>query len=240
MSKKLKVFPLHFLFLLLFIFNCFGQNKIIIPKEFKETVPPKVESKEWYKLNYSTSEFKVKISNNKLKIEKNTKSKECKLKTTSGTFLGNDRGEWGGQLTFAPNDSGQEAIKIKEGNIKFIFQFKNKIYFIEGLAHLGTNGGAIYRIDATKNGFPYKKVIDFDDAPEAFTIFKDKLLIATYKGFYVVKDAKKQVVFKNTFWEGLYPNSIAVVDDQNVFIGIRSGIVKLDLTTKSLKFYKKI
>ena len=49
---------------------------------------------------------------------------------------------------------------------------------------------------------------------------------------------QKELIFQDTFWSSLYPNSIAVLDDKNVFIGMRSGIVKLDLTTKTLKFYK--
>lgn len=240
MLQKIKNMPLPLLLLVFFISTCSGQNTILIPKEFKGTIPPKAESKEWYKLNYSKNDFEVKITNNKLQIKKNTKERECKLKTTSGTFFGKDLGEWGGQLTFVSNDSTPKTIKIKDGNIKFIFQFKNKIYFFEGLAHMDINKGALYKLDASKNSFSYEKIIDFDDAPQAFTIFKNKLLIASYQNFYLVKDFKKQVILKNTFWGGLYPNSIAVFNERNVFIGIRSGIVKLDLTTKTLKFYKKI
>jgi hypothetical protein len=55
---------------------------------------------------------------------------------------------------------------------------------------------------------------------------------------HIVEDFKKELVFKEVFWNSLYPNSIAVIDDKNVFLGIRSGIVKLDLTTKTFKFYK--
>jgi len=53
-----------------------------------------------------------------------------------------------------------------------------------------------------------------------------------------VQDFKKELFFKETFSTSLYPNSIAVLDGKNVFLGIRSGIVKLDLTTKTLTFYK--
>ena len=137
-----------------------------------------------------------------------------------------------------PADTTQKNIEIKSGNIKFIFKFKDKIYFIEGLAHLGYSGGALFELDAKDNKFTYKQLINFDDAPEAFTIYHDKFLIATHKNFYVIKDFQKELIFQDTFWSSLYPNSIAVFDDKNVFIGIRSGIVKLDLTTKTLKFYK--
>ncbi|QZK91723.1 hypothetical protein K5V07_14905 [Flavobacterium sp. CHNK8] len=81
-------------------------------------------------------------------------------------------------------------------------------------------------------------LLDFGDAPQAFTIYKDKFLVATYGSFFTIQNFKKELVFKKIFWNGLYPNSIAVADDKNVFVGIRSGIVKIDLKEKSFKFYK--
>ncbi len=221
-----------------FIITGCGQTTITIPKEFVETIPPKVGSDEWYPLNYSHNEFGVKIINDKLDIKKIQEVNQRELKITGGTLIGINRGEWGGQLTFKPEDTTKKAVDIKRGNIKFIFNFKDKVYFIEGLAHMGYSGGAIFELNTTNNNFTFTKLVDFDDAPEAFTIYKDKFLIATHENFYVVLDFKKKLVFKETFWSSLYPNSIAVLDDKNVFIGIRSGIVKLDLTDKTLKFYK--
>jgi len=236
MSMKMTFFTLTIL--TLFNLTSCGQSEVIIPKEFVETVPPKVGSNEWYSLNYSSNEFGVKIIDRKLEIKKINEVNECELSISNGKLIGVNRGEWGGKLTFMPADTTKKSIEIKRGNIKFIFKFKDKIYFIEGLAHLGFSGGALFELDAKDNMFTYKQLVDFDDAPEAFTIYQDKFLIATHKKFYVIKDFQKELIFQDTFWSSLYPNSIAVFDDKNVFIGIRSGIVKLDLTTKTLKFYK--
>lgn len=222
----------------LFSLKSCGQTSVIIPKEFVETVPPKAGSDEWYSLNYSQNEFGVNIVDGKLEIKKVDEVNKCELNISNGKLIGVNRGEWGGTLTFVPTDTTKSKVEIKRGNIKFIFTFKDKIYFIEGLAHLGYSGGAIFELDTTDNKFTYSKLVDFDDAPEAFTIYQDKFLIATHERFYVVKDFKNELIFQDTFWSSLYPNSIAVLDDKNVFIGMRSGIVKLDLTTKTLKFYK--
>jgi hypothetical protein len=236
----MKFKPTFFILTLLTFFSltsC-GQTQVYIPKEFVETVPPKAGSSEWYPLNHSRNEFAVKIIDGKLEIEKVDEVNESELNISNGRLVGVDRGEWGGTLTFVPTDTTSSKIEIKRGNIKFIFTFKDKIYFIEGLAHLGYSGGAIFELDTTDNKFTYSKLVDFDDAPEAFSIYKDKFLIATHERFYIVKDFKKELIFEDTFWSSLYPNSIAVLDDKNVFIGMRSGIVKVDLTTKTLKFYK--
>ncbi len=236
----MKFKPTSFILTLLILFSltsC-GQTQVFIPKEFVETVIPKVGSSEWYPLNHSRNEFAVKIIDGKLEIKKVDEVNKCELNLSNGKLVGINRGEWGGTLTFVPTDTTKSKVEIKRGNIKFIFSFKDKTYFIEGLAHLSMSSGALYELDNTNDSFNYKKLIDFDDAPEAFTIYQDKFLIATHQRFYIVKNFKKELIFKDIFWSSLYPNSIAVLNDKNVFIGIRSGIVKLDLTAKTLKFYK--
>ena len=92
-----------------------------IPKEFVETIPPKAGSDEWYPLNYSDNEFGVKIIDGKLDIKKVREVNKCDLKIAGGTLIGINNGEWGGQLTFKPDDTTKKAIDIKRGNIKFIF-----------------------------------------------------------------------------------------------------------------------
>jgi hypothetical protein len=215
-----------------------GQITVNISSKFVKTEPPKSGTDEWRKLNYSNNEFGVKIENDTLKIEKVNKINNSQLKISNGILKGINRGEWGGKLSFIPSDTSKNEIEIKKGNIKFIFEFKNKIYFIEGLAHLSYSGGAIFELINTNGTFTYNKIVEFDDAPEAFTIFNNKLLIATHRNFYIIKDFKKELVFKDTFWSSLYPNSIAVVDEKNVYLGIRGGIVKLDLINKKIEFYK--
>src|SRR5947199_250824 len=79
----------------------------------------------------------------------------------------------------------------------------------------------------------YQKVLDFEDAPEAFAIFEEKFLIVTHANFYIVKDFQKELIFKDAFWDTLYPNSIAAFNNANIFVGIRGGIVKIDLTNRT-------
>ena len=218
------------------------QNKITIPKGFVETSPPLTNSPEWRKLNYSNNEYEVKIVSKQLEVKiinQDYIKDNCELKISGGTLIGIDHGEWGGTLKFEPSDTSKDFINIKNGNIKFIFTLQEKIYFLEGLSHLSIREGSLYEITQINDSFSFKKLIDFGDAPEAFAILNNRLLVATFENFYSVKDNKKELIFKNTFWSSLYPNSIAAFNDRNVFVGIRGGIVKLDLVNKTLKFYKK-
>jgi len=218
------------------------EKDLNIPSDFVESIIPESGSKEWYELNHSRYEFEVKMINNKLKVNEykwNINSEVSKLKISNGNLVGIYQGEWGGVLLFVPNDTTQDTITIKKGTIKFIFSYRNGIYFIEGCAHMGTSIGALYKIDTIDNKFLYSKILDFEDAPEAYTIYKDKIFIASHESFYVVQDFKKKLVFSKTFWCSLYPNSIAVIDESNVYIGIRSGIIKLDLSTNdNIRFFK--
>jgi|TARA_B110000914_G_C15345416_1_gene391255 hypothetical protein len=226
-------------FLLLNLTAC-TQIKVDIPKNLVETEIPKVSTDEWRVLNYARNKFGVKIIDKKLNIEKVKERNKAELKIDGGNLIGINRGEWGGKLSFVSNNKDKKEIEIKEGNIKFIFEFNDKIYFIEGLAHLSYSGGAIFELKKDGENFSYENIMEFDDAPEAFTIYGNKLLIATHRNFYVVENFKKELIFENTFWSSLYPNSIAVVDNENIYMGIRSGLVKLDLTNKNITFYKYI
>ena len=224
--------------LLIFCLTVCGQINISIPKLFVETTPPKVGSPKWFHLNYSKNEFGVKNKNGQLEIKKVKENDRCDFQLPQGMLTAIDHGEFGGDLTYYPSDTTKRSVRITGGNIKFIFDFKNKIYFIHGIAHGTYSGGALYELDTTAGQFKYQKVLDFEDAPEAFTIYNDKFLIATYENFYIVKDFQKELIFKETFWGGLYPNSIAAFDDKNIFIGMRGGIIKIDLTKKAFKFFK--
>ena len=236
MKNTLKYFIL--ITALLFNTRSYAQPHIKVPSSFVETKPPIAYSVPWHKLNSSKKEYRVRDFEGALEIRRTPSINWNLLSIQGGLLKAIDHGEFGGSLTFTPNDNTQQPIEIKEGNVKFVFSFHDKIYFIEGLAHMGFSNGALYELERTGNNFTYKKLIDFEDAPEAFTIYNDQLLIAAHQSFYIVKDLKKERLLKNAFWTGLYPNSIAAFDDENVFIGMRGGIVKLDLTEDKVVFYK--
>lgn len=212
------------------------QSIIEIPAEFKETIFPESFSSDWFKLNHA-DDFGVSIVNDKLHVKKIERTNICELKIDTGTLKGVNNGEWGGRLTFIPNDPSKKEITVAGGNIISIFRFKDKIYFIEGFAHLTFSFGAMYELNIVGKKFIEKRVIDFIDAPSALTIYDDKILIVTRKKFYIIKGYRKRLILKNAFWECLYPTSVVAINDENVFIGMRGGIAKLNLTNKDLFFY---
>ncbi len=237
-GSKIKFLQIFFILLISKAITSCLQKSITIPINFIETIPPQALSIEWQKLNQDENEFEVKIKNGQLQVNKPDGFSDCELKIIGGTLTGFDSGEFGGGLYFIPNNISKPKIKIAPFRIRFLFNYKDKIYFISGYSHMGFIGGGLFELKEMADSSTYNKILVFEDDPEAFTIYKDKFLIATGKNFYIVKDLKKTLVFKNTFWDGLYPNSIAVFNDKNVFLGMRSGIVKLDLTTKKMTYFR--
>jgi len=71
---NLKSFTILTIFLSFILTSC-GQTNISIPKEFVETIPPKVASPQWFRLNYSRNEFGVKNVNGKLEIKKDQRKR---------------------------------------------------------------------------------------------------------------------------------------------------------------------
>lgn len=223
-----------------FSFVSFGQTKFNLKTQFEEINISKLSPNDLSKLNRSRESFEVKVSGRKLVINEKIRRNVSELKIKGGVLKGLNNGEWGGKLSFISNTNRKSELLIKEGNIKFLFLFKKRIFFIEGLAHLGSSYGALFELKKARNKFYFKKVLDFDDAPEAFAIYEDKIYIASHKNFYQINDFKKKLVFQNTFWNNLYPNSLVIFDENNIFMGIRSGVVKLDVQTKKTKFFKFI
>ena len=224
-------------FILLSLTHC-KHVQVNIPADFVETEIPVAFSEDWAILNHSPNDFRVNNVNNELTIEKIKARNNAELQLDQGTLIGESKGEWNGKLIFKSNTKDNKEIEIKKGNIKFLFNFKGKIYFIEALSHLTYTGGAIYELKQDGNQFTYEKRLEFKDSPEAFTVYDDVFLIATHQNFYVVEDFKSKLIFRNTFWSSLYPNSLAVFDNEHVIMGIRGGIVKLNLIDKDMTFYK--
>ena len=214
----------------------FAQKNTVLPKGYVESKLP--DRDEWFELNSSINDCEVTIENDSLKVGNFKYSKEKEIENYGGKIIAIDRGEWGGSLTFKPNSKKLKEIEIKKGNISFLFTLNNKIFFMEGLSHMNIDEGAFYELIFNDGIFSYKKIFDFEDAPQAMTVFEDKIFVASSSSFYIVENMKKRIIFKDSFWGGLYPNSIVLEDQNNIFVGIRGGFVKLNLQENNLKFYK--
>jgi hypothetical protein len=133
----------------------------------------------------------------------------------------------------------KNCILLQSGNVQFIFTFNDSIYIMGGLAHLSLSFGYLSTLRYNQDSFFISKSLNLDDAPSAMTIYKDLVYIATSKGFYTLDKAlNKKTIFNNLFWEGLYPSSVVVLDEQKVLVTIRGGYVKINPQEKKMTLFK--
>lgn len=156
--------------------------------------------------------------------------KQTNLKIKDGWLVGYDYGEFLGNL-FWFNEDGTKYEKITTGNIKNIFEINGKIFITEGLAHLSMSRGQIFQIEKKNDNWIVEKKVELPAAPYATTLTKDKeFLIVTSHGLIKVnQNFEIETLIKEGFWKVyLYPNSIQITGE-DIYIGMRGGILKTEL-----------
>ncbi|MES2378342.1 MAG: hypothetical protein V4553_17250 [Bacteroidota bacterium] len=129
-------------------------------------------------------------------------------------------------------------FELMGGNIDSFFKYRDSIYFIEGLAHMGINRGAVYKIEVNEQGCNIKKVLEIDNAPASFLIKGDRIYLATFGRFYIFNKWKKELELDNLFWTGLGPNELVMANKNTLYTGIIGGYAKIDLKAKKVTLYK--
>ncbi len=240
-------------------------QKITIPQKFELTKPPSVFSEDWFFLNASNFEYWVENINGKLEIKVNKIEDKCYFLISDGKLIGASYPSEDICFVFQPTDSTLNEIKIINCSVLFIYEDDGNIFFVESQEkdlrehkHLyeqiepnenyfkpiqSPEGkvfkyGNLYQLNRINNQFNYTLILKFDDTPLAFKKHHNRLFVATSNKFIVVENFKQTIIFDNLFWEDLYPNSIAYFNDENIFIGIRGGIVKINLINKSFAFFQ--
>jgi hypothetical protein len=125
---------------------------------------------------------------------------------------------------------------IAPGNIAVCAHYKNSWLFTQTMFPEQRNGW-LSQLTVKNDSFEFSKMIDLGAAPLALTIATDNIFVVTYNAFYSILNGKKEAELNNLFWQGLYPNSIAVIDKKNIYIGMRAGYAWIDLMTKDIRFY---
>lgn len=234
----IKVQYLLILSLLLSV-TAYTQEVLDFPSQFVETVLPDADSDEWSKVNQSRKEYSVAIVNRQLEVRLRAEYPyTCELEVDGGKLVGNNRGEWGGELLFRPSDAQKKDRVVAKGNIHHILTYNGKLCYLEGLAHLGLDYGGLYELKKRGNSYKSEILIDLHSSPYAYAIYQNKLIVAASHRLFVINDFLVEFIFDDLSWWGFYPNSVAVLDEENVFVGMRGGVAKINLKEKKIVFYK--
>jgi len=172
------------------------------------------------------------------------------IEVEDGYLVGFNRGEWGGELYWFSKD-GKKKYEISGHQIVQFVKRDNKIYAIEGLAHLTMTKGSIIKIEKQNRKWVAKEFLKLPTAPEAIQLdSKENFIVVTfgtnwsfggesgviinaYPGLFSIdREANIDTLVKFGIWgDYLYPSSMVIQNDV-VYIGMRKGVYKFDLATK--------
>jgi len=244
---NMNIIKRHLLICTLFFlsFSAYGQDMRIYPKiiGLNEFDFPEVPSEAWHdfmsssRRQYYIDEYGGITIKNKKYISRHI------LEYDGGTFIGIDRGEWGGELIYR---KGTNEYKILDRNIREIINYNNEIYILAGLSHLATFWGKIIKLELKNGIWESTSIIELNGCPEIYTVFNNKLYIVTDRlikdGFItselITFDGKNiQQILIRQFWERLNPETI-YVNEKFIAIGMKGCVAIINKENNEIKYYK--
>lgn len=159
------------------------------------------------------------------------------LKVEGGWIAAYNEGEFGSAIYWFSMD-GKKKKKLSEHQINAFLCEGDRIFAVEGLAHLSTSHGSMIEIVKENGIWMVKEFLPLPSSAEAIA------RIATGDYAIVTSDSLLRVNLKreililipNANWGCLYPNSIEV-DDGYIYIGMRQFVARCRIT-KSVETYE--
>lgn len=152
-------------------------------------------------------------------------------KVDNGYLVGFNKGEFGGSLYWF-SEKGDTSYQISRVNVDYIFEYKKKVYMANGLFHMGTDLGRINEMRFADGKWKVEETLELPSKSNVILPYKDRMLIVTTKTILFFDGTNNfDFIKKDGFWNILYPQSAVIVND-DLFVGMRGGVYKINLTTK--------
>ena len=153
------------------------------------------------------------------------------LKVSDGWLAGYNRGEFGAFLWWFSTD-GKKRYKISDHQINEFIIHHERIFAVEGLAHMGLDDGSLIEISQKAMKWTADIFVELPECADAITILKDdRFCIATSSMLLAVSlDKKTELLVSRSDWAWMPVNSIAVdAKSENVYIGMRQFVARYNL-----------
>jgi hypothetical protein len=164
-------------------------------------------------------------------ISQNKNSYAISLSMSTGKFFAFNKGEFGGEVWWLQKNN-KLKYKVINTNPKFIVKFARQVLLFSGISHLGSVQGEIIQLNqsASTGRWQVNQTITLDGEPMAIHVDHDKQKISV-----VTNDSLSQLsvnngkFFLHKILEGMWskrvhPNSIVIMKDGTIYIGLRSGV----------------
>ena len=153
-------------------------------------------------------------------------------KVVNGYLVGFNKGEFGGSLYWF-SELGDTSYQISRENVDYIFEYKKKVYMANGAFQMGTELGKINEMGFADGKWKVEQRIELPSKSHIILPYKERMLIVTTKAILLFDGTNNfDFIKKDGFWDGLFPQSAVMLND-DLFVGMRGGVYKINLNTKS-------
>lgn len=161
---------------------------------------------------------------------------------SDGWLVGNNMGEFGASLYWF-SDDGKQEYKISDHQVVEFIPWGDRIFAIEGLAHLGMSRGSLIEVTQTRKPtgemqWVAKEAVKLPQAPYAATPLRngDLLAILSDSLVSIAPDNALHTLLADAPWGSLYVNSAVLsADESKLYIGMREYVGEFDLSERSLR-----
>lgn len=197
---------------------------------------------DWYDANWSGNAGYLYVSNDSVRLSLTPINYNKQyFDTPSGHICGSNYGEFGGSLEYFGEDGLMYTIS-SDINPVAIFSYKEDIYLLDGLAHLGMSSGRISRLVIKDGRYSIVDSVELGAAPEAYFYDEknDSFLIVTNKSIIEATCSQNEIQVKILAeipnMSGLYPSSI-VRHENLIYVSMRRAVLTFNIETKEAFFY---
>lgn len=151
-------------------------------------------------------------------------------KVYNGYFISHNMGEFGGGLYFLDTTGTIATVQKMSccSNVNGFFGLGENLFFIDGLSHLGSDYGSLQELIREKGVWQVKIVKYLREAPIKTVATPEGVLIFTNARVYQFTfDRQLKELFKAPFYWGILYPSLVLVDEQDLYIAMRGGVLKV-------------
>ncbi len=153
-------------------------------------------------------------------------------KVANGYLVGFNKGEFGGALYWF-SEKGDTSYQISRSNVDYIFEYKKKVCMVNGVFHMDTDLGRINEMRFEDGTWKVEEWVELPSKSQVIMPYKNRMLIVTTKTILFFDGTNNfDFIKKDGFWDVLYPQS-AVILNHDLFVGMRGGVYRINLETKT-------
>lgn len=162
------------------------------------------------------------------RAEEGTAGKVYAKRVVDGWIIGFNAGEFGAGLWWYSPD-GSKRVWISHDQIGGFFELAGALYALDGAGSMLPIGGFIQLIQDGSGQWRSVRMAALDDVPKAVTLDADGSFIAITRNRVIRIGPDKQIVdLVETSRLGFsLPNSVAVSDDESIYVGMHGGVMRL-------------